>query len=77
MYSPVQSVPKVEMRLGEEGPWTAMKQVKEKDPYLLAINKLQESPNPPTGNKLVPMQRKPTHLWKAFLPRAELKRELS
>lgn len=58
---------KVEMRLGQVGPWIEMVRVEEHDPYYLQQKEWEKSENPPKGPDL-PNPSKSTHLWKAQLP---------
>ncbi|AMV37681.1 calcineurin-like phosphoesterase C-terminal domain-containing protein [Planctomyces sp. SH-PL62] len=56
----------VEIRLGDSGEWRPMEQVREADPYFVAMKALEEGPKPPPGRKL-PAPNKSTHLWRARL----------
>ncbi|MCC6445359.1 MAG: calcineurin-like phosphoesterase family protein [Armatimonadetes bacterium] len=58
---------KVEMRLGDQGPWAIMQPITRQDPYFVAIKKAEAGPNPPAGRKL-PGASDTSHIWRAFLP---------
>ncbi len=62
---------KVEMRLGERGPWIPMRRVAREDPYFLALKEREKSfevgPRSPAGRKLPEVIKSP-HLWQAMLP---------
>ncbi|HVK03064.1 MAG TPA: calcineurin-like phosphoesterase family protein [Armatimonadaceae bacterium] len=58
---------KVEMRVGDSGPWVRLEQVAAEDPAYLAMKALEAGPAPPPGRKL-PAPRKSPHLWRGVLP---------
>ncbi len=57
----------VEMRLGDDGAWAPLVQVRQEDPYFLAMKAAEESPRPPDGRKLNNAMKSP-HLWRGTLP---------
>jgi hypothetical protein len=58
---------KVEMRVGEDGAWSSMKQTEREDPYFQAL-KAREYYLPPAAGRKLPGASKSTHVWAANLP---------
>jgi len=58
---------KVEMKLGEDGEWAAMKHTEREDPYFQAL-KAREYYLPPAAGRKLPGASKSTHVWTANLP---------
>ena len=62
---------KVEMRLGENGPWIALRRVERPDPYFQLLKEREKSldvgPDKPAGRKLPEIINSP-HLWQGSLP---------
>lgn len=58
---------KVEMRVGDSGPWRAMTRDLREDPHYQAIKAAEALPKPPNGLKL-PAAQKTRHIWVSTLP---------
>jgi len=58
---------RVEMRLGRQGPWIAMRRIEAEDPYYAAMKEAEQSPRPPAGRALPDAENCP-HLWQVPLP---------
>jgi hypothetical protein len=58
---------KVEMRLGNSGPWRTMDRVSVEDPAYLSIKQAEASDQPPRGRPL-PNAIPSSHIWRANLP---------
>jgi len=58
---------KVEMRLGDDGAWSPMKQTEREDPYYQQLKK-REYYLPPAAGRSLPGASKSTHVWTSNLP---------
>ena len=58
---------RVEMRLGQTGPWRVMERVESPDPAIVAIKQAETSDTPPRGRPLTRVIPS-SHLWRANLP---------
>ncbi len=58
---------KVEMRVGQNGPWVAMDQVRVQDPAYVTLKEQEKGPKPPPGRTL-PGASVSSHVWRGKLP---------
>jgi len=59
---------KVEMRVGEAGPWVELHRTIRPDPFFVRMKQREEAEGPSTGYRRLPAIQDSQHLWQGFLP---------